>query len=83
MFTFALVEGVRHGWLDETTYGPAARRGWIALAGYVDQNAEVTNVCAGTSKQSDYAYYMTRPRRTGDFHGQAPAMWAARALLEE
>ena len=83
MFTFALVEGVKHGWLDETTYGPAARKGWIALAGYVDQNANVTNVCAGTNKQNDYAYYMARPRKTGDFHGQAPVMWAARALLEK
>ena len=83
MFTFALVEGVKHGWLDEATYGPAARKGWIALAGYVDQNANVTNVCAGTNKQNDYAYYMARPRKTGDFHGQAPVMWAARALLEK
>lgn len=83
MFTFALVEGVKHGWLDEATYGPAARKGWIAVAGYVDQNANVTNVCAGTNKENDYAYYMARPRKTGDFHGQAPVMWAARALLEK
>ena len=82
MFTFAMIEGVRHGWLPEETYGPAARRGWIALAGFVDQNADVTNVCMGTGKQNSYAYYMARPRKTGDFHGQAPALWAARALLE-
>jgi unsaturated rhamnogalacturonyl hydrolase len=83
MFTFAMVEGVKHGWLDETTYGPAARRAWIALAGYIDQNSNVTNVCAGTNKENSYDYYMARPRKTGDFHGQAPAMWAARALLEK
>lgn len=83
MFTFAMVEGVKHAWLNTATYGPAARKGWIALAGYVDQNANVTNVCAGTNKENSYAYYMARPRRTGDFHGQAPVMWAARALLEK
>ena len=83
MFTFALIEGVRHGWLDEETYGPAARRGWIALAGFVDQNADVTNVCAGTNKKDSLEYYLARPRRTGDFHGQAPLLWSARALLEK
>ncbi len=82
MFTFAMIEGVRHGWLPEETYGPAARKGWIALAGFVDQNADVTNICMGTGKQNSYDYYMARPRKTGDFHGQAPALWAARALLE-
>ena len=83
MFTFAMIEGVRHGWLAEETFGPVARRGWIALAGFVDQNADVTNVCAGTNKENSYDYYMGRPRRTGDFHGQAPLMWGARALLEK
>lgn len=83
MFTFAMIEGVRRGWLAEETYGPVARRGWIALAGFVDQNADVTNICAGTNKENSYEYYMARPRRTGDFHGQAPVLWAARALLEK
>lgn len=83
MFTFALIEGVRHGWLDEDTYGPAARKAWIALSGFVDQNADVTSVCAGTNKENSLAYYLARPRRTGDFHGQAPVLWAARALLEK
>ena len=82
MFTLAMVEGVRQGWLAEETYGPAARKGWIALAGFVDQNADVTNVCVGTGKQNSYDYYLARPRSTGDFHGQAPVLWAARALLE-
>jgi len=82
MFTFAMVEGVRHGWLAEDTYGPAARKGWIALAGFVDQNSDVTNICVGTGKQNSYDYYLARPRKTGDFHGQAPVLWTARALLE-
>ncbi len=81
MFTFALISGVRNGWLDAATYGPAARRGWIALVGYIDQNADVTQVCEGTGKKNDYEYYLLRKRRTGDFHGQAPVMWAAAALL--
>lgn len=81
MFAFALVTGVRHGWLDRATYGAAARRAWIALAGYVDQNSDVTSVCEGTNKFNNLDYYLLRKRRTGDYHGQAPLLWAAAALL--
>jgi unsaturated rhamnogalacturonyl hydrolase len=83
MFSFAMITGVKHGWLDAKTYGPAARRGWIAVVGYVDQNNDVTQVCEGTGKKDDLAYYLARKRRTGDFHGQAPVMWAASALLRD
>jgi rhamnogalacturonyl hydrolase YesR len=83
MFTFSMITGVKNGWLDEDTYGPAARKGWIALVGYIDQNADVTNICVGTGKQNDLQYYMTRPRHTGDMHGQAPVLWAASALLRQ
>jgi rhamnogalacturonyl hydrolase YesR len=81
MFTFALITGVKNGWLDGPTYGPAARKGWLAIAGYIDQNSDVTQVCAGTSKLNNLEYYLARPRRTGDFHGQAPILWSVNALL--
>jgi unsaturated rhamnogalacturonyl hydrolase len=83
MFTFALITGVKNGWLDEETYGPAARKGWLALTGYIDQNADLTNICVGTGKKNDLDYYLARPRHTGDMHGQAPVLWCASALLEE
>ncbi len=82
MFTFAMVRGVKRGWLDNESYGPAARRAWIGLVGYVDQNGDVTNVCEGTDKRNDTSYYLARKRRTGDFHGQAPLLWATNALLQ-
>ncbi len=82
MFTFAH-DYRRPSWLAaEETYGPAARKGWIALTGFVDQNADVTNVCDGDKQGEQPDYYLARPRKTGDFHGQAPVLWAARALLE-
>ena len=81
MFTFAMVTGVKNGWLDASTYGPAARKAWLALVGYIDQNADVTSVCEGTNKLDDLDYYTDRKRRTGDFHGQAPVLWTATALL--
>jgi len=81
MFTFAMITGVKNGWLDPATYGPAARKGWLALVGYIDQNADVTSVCEGTGRNNNLDYYLARARRTGDFHGQAPVLWCASALL--
>ena len=81
MFSFAMITGVKHGWLDGKTYGPAARKSWIAVAGYIDQNSDITQVCEGTGKKNDLQYYFERKRHTGDFHGQAPVMWAASALM--
>jgi len=81
MFTFALITGVKNGWLPDEKYALAARKGWIAVTGYLDQNADLTSVCVGTSKKPDLDYYLTRPRITGDYHGQAPILWAASALL--
>ena len=81
MFTFALITGVRSGWLDGATYGPAARKAWIAVTGFIDQNNDMTSVCEGTNKFSTVDYYLQRHRKTGDFHGQEPVLWAASALL--
>jgi rhamnogalacturonyl hydrolase YesR len=81
MFAFAMITGVKNGWLDEKTYAPAARRAWLALTGYIDQNADVTSVCEGTGKKNDLDYYLARRRKTGDMHGQAPVLWCASALL--
>jgi rhamnogalacturonyl hydrolase YesR len=83
MFSFALITGVKHGWLDADTYAPAARRGWIAVTGYVDQNHDVTQVCTGTGKLDSMQYYLDRKRETGNLHGQAPVLWAATALLRD
>lgn len=83
MFTFAFVTGVKHGWLDAPTYTPAARRAWLALTAYIDERGEVREVCVGTGTKDDRQYYLDRPRSTGDFHGQAPLLWCASALLRE
>lgn len=81
MFTFAMITGVKEGWLDAATYGPAARKGWLALITYIDENADVREVCEGTNKKNDRQYYLDRKRITGDMHGQAPVLWCAAALL--
>ena len=81
MFTFAMISGVKNGWLDEASYGPAARKAWLALVGYLDEQANLREVCGGTNKGFEAAFYLERPRSAGDLHGQAPMLWCASALL--
>jgi unsaturated rhamnogalacturonyl hydrolase len=81
MFTFAMITGVKNGWLDEKRYGRAARKGWLALLTYLEPSGDLRDVCEGTGKKNDVAYYLSRARNTGDLHGQAPLLWCAFALL--
>jgi len=81
MFTFAMITGVKNGWLDKATYGPAARKAWLALITYIDNNSDIHEVCEGTNKKNDRQYYLDRKRNIGDLHGQAPVLWCAAALL--
>lgn len=90
MFTFAMITGVKNGWLDKKTYGPAARKAWLGLVSHIDKDANVTDVCVGTNKafqevgpdlNTQLKFYMERPRRTGDLHGQSPILWSASALM--
>ncbi|TZF81080.1 glycosyl hydrolase [Pedobacter sp. BS3] len=82
MFAFAMVTGVKQGWLDKKTYAPAARKAWLALVKHIDANADISDVCEGTNKKNDRQYYLDRKRLTGDLHGQAPVLWTAAALLQ-
>lgn len=81
MFTFAMITGVKNGWLPEKEYGPVARKAWIALTKYIEPNGDVREVCQGTNKENSRQYYLDRKRITGDMHGQAPVLWCVYALL--
>lgn len=82
MFTYAYITGIKNGWLDAETYGPAARKGWLALCDNLNENGEIKDVCIGTNEEKGKEAYLGRKRRTGDFHGQAPVLWSANALLQ-
>lgn len=83
MFTFAMVTGVKNGWLDGDRYGPAARKAWLALVGLLDEDANLREVCIGTDKGFSEEFYDKRPRIAGDLHGQSPMLWTASALLRQ
>ena len=82
MFTYAMITGVKFGWLDKEEYTPVARKAWMALVPYINAGGDVTEVCVGTNKKNDRQYYYDRPRIAGDYHGQAPMLWCAFALME-
>lgn len=75
--------GRGNGWMDAGEYGPAARKAWIALVSYINKEGDVEEVCVGTNKKNDLQYYYDRPRIAGDYHGQAPYLWCAFALLSK
>lgn len=87
MFTFALTTGIRYGWLKGAKYNTAARNGWIALGNKTDSNGVLTKVCPGTGQASagtlasQQAFYANIALGSNDQHGQAPLLWAARALM--
>ena len=90
MFAFAMVTGVKEGWLDSRTYGPAARKAWLGLVSELEPDGNIRDVCVGTNKasqevgpdlQKQYDFYLARGRHTGDLHGEAPVLWTAAALL--
>lgn len=81
MFAFALITGVKSGWLDEATAGPAARKGWLGLVSHLQADGSVRNVCLGLGQQRTIQGYLQAKRGDGDFHGQAPVLWCASALL--
>jgi rhamnogalacturonyl hydrolase YesR len=81
MFTFAFVTGVDQGWLPANTYGPAARKAWLALVDKVNGDGLLSDVCVGTGAKNDLQHYLNRPRSVGDLHGQAPMLWTAAALV--
>jgi len=83
MFAYAMIAGVRKGWLPEEQYGPAARKAWLKLISYIDETGDISAVCEGTNKKNDKQYYLDRGRKTGDMHGQAPVLWCAFALIDE
>jgi rhamnogalacturonyl hydrolase YesR len=89
MFTFALIDGVRNGWLTDPKYAAAARKGWIAVGNKTNSTGQLSQVCPGTgqadagSLDQQQQFYENITFGSNDMHGQAPLLWAANALLRK
>jgi len=83
MFAYAMSVGVRQGWLSDPAYKEAVTKAWSGLCSHLDEKANLKEVCVGTNKKNDIQYYLDRPRKKGDLHGQAPMLWLANTLLNK
>ena len=83
MFGYAITMGIKKSILPKEQYSQASQKAWSALSKYVNANGDVTDVCMGTGQKSDVNYYLTRPKATGDMHGQAAVLWFAYSMLLE
>lgn len=81
MFGYAFTVGVKKGILPRDKFEPAYQKAWQALVKYINKDGQISDVCVGTGQSKDINYYLNRPKVTGDFHGQAPALWFAYSLL--
>lgn len=81
MFSFAILSGIRNGWIPADEYSECAGKAWNALEGFIEENGDVKAVCEGTSKRDYIEWYLNRKQQVGDFHGQAPVLWTARQAL--
>lgn len=82
MFAYAMITGVKNGWLESDKYQPAAQKAWDALCAHLDRDANLREICVGTGRNTDIEYYLKRPRALGDMHGQAPMLWCVCELLD-
>jgi unsaturated rhamnogalacturonyl hydrolase len=82
MFLFAMFTGIANGWLDKATFLEPAKKGWMALCGYV-QDGKLTNVAAGFWPTTGTAgdYLNAAKGQPGDGHGTAALLWAASAAV--
>lgn len=83
MFVYAMITGVRKGWLDAARFAPAVRRGWSALVSHINEDGDIDGVCEGTNRSTDREFYLHRRTLLGNMHGQAPILWCASALISE
>jgi rhamnogalacturonyl hydrolase YesR len=83
MFTYAMITGVKKGWLTDKAYAQAARRGWLGVNKFSDAEGNLDKVCVGTGQVNDIQFYLNRPTEKGNAHGQAPVLWCVLALLRK
>ena len=82
MFAFAFQNGIKNGLLPANEYRDCVRKAYAAIVARMDEHGNVSDVCEGTGKKNDHAYYLSRSRVNGDPHGQASLLWLCAALWE-
>ncbi len=82
MFTFALITGVKYGWARPAKLRPCRAQGMDRRCRLHRSEPEHNQRLPGHGQEKRLRIlHGTKTQITGDFHGQAPVLWAASALL--
>jgi unsaturated rhamnogalacturonyl hydrolase len=72
MYTYVIASAVARGWIAPT-YRAAANKGFNGVLQRISLGADgltnITDICIGTNVGGTLPFYLSRPRRTNDFHG--------------
>ncbi|MFH1300265.1 MAG: glycoside hydrolase family 88 protein [Planctomycetota bacterium] len=83
MITFAMIRGIREGWLDEKQYAPHIERAWNAIKTRVAFDGTLVDVCTGTGKQTSVRGYFDRMAILGnDTRGGAMAFLVSNEMAQ-
>ena len=78
MISFAMLRGMKQGWLDRATYEPCVRKSWPAILARIGNDGSLIDVCAGTGKHMSLRAYLDRKAILGpDDRGGAMALLVA------
>ncbi|QDV40403.1 Unsaturated rhamnogalacturonyl hydrolase YesR [Stieleria neptunia] len=78
MITFAIVRGLRQGWIDAREWTPVVEKSWRAIKSRIGSSGQLVDVCTGTGKQKTVRDYHDRTAILGrDDRGGAMALLVA------
>ena len=78
MITFAIVRGMRRGWLDSAEWQPVVDKSWRAVKSRIGHDGHLVDVCTGTGKMMSPRDYYDRTATLGrDDRGGAMALMVA------
>jgi rhamnogalacturonyl hydrolase YesR len=78
MIAFAMLRGVRAGWIEPARFDPLIARAWSAIKSRVAPDGTLVDVCTGTGKQKNLRDYLDRTAILGrDPRGGAMALLIA------
>lgn len=83
MITYAMIRGVRRGWLDRQTFEPAIAKAWTAIKTRVASDGSLVDVCTGTGKMKSLREYLDRTAILGkDPRGGAMSLLVATEMAQ-
>lgn len=83
MITFAMLRGMKQGWLDRANFEPCVRKSWPAILTRIGADGSLIDVCEGTGKQTSLRAYLDRKAILGpDDRGGAMALLVATEMAD-